>query len=266
MRFELIDVFGGGAWRGATAAVFRDADHLDVAAMARVSLGLGASCAVFVQRARREGCVARARFVAGGRELPLSAVGALAAAEVTATGDHVVLETGVTATELTRDAEGAWSMALPPVVLGQLAVERRDLVAAALGLSEAELDPERAVRPGSCGVNALLVPARSTDALARARLHPDAWLRAVEKAKLLGALVCVGDGDAVRARFVGAPGVVDEAGWGLTAAPVARWFGTRTISVRYGAEGGRDARVTVTVDEAPTLAGAVTRFAMCEGL
>lgn len=262
MRFELLDVFGEGAWRGATAAVFRDVDHIDVDTMARISRGLGVGCAAFVQRARREGCAWRVRFVAQGRELPLSAVGALAAAEALATVDHehIVIETGVTATELTRGADRRWSMALPPAVVGHLALEDRAAVASAVGLTAHDLDDARPVSPGSCGIGALLVPVRDVAALSRVKMHPDAWLRAVEKAKLLGALVCARDGDVVRARFVGVAGVAEEVGWGLTAAPVARWYGAQGAVVRYGVETGRDARVSVEVGDEPTLTGAVTRI------
>lgn len=262
MRFELLDVFGEGAWRGAVAAVFRDVDHVDVDTMARISRGLGVGCAAFVQRARREGCAWRVRFVTGGRELPLSAVGAIAAAEALATVDHehIVIETGVTSTELTRGADRRWSMALPPAVVGHLALEDRAAVAASVGLTERDLDDTMPVSPGSCGIGALLVPVRDVAALSRVKMHPDAWLRAVEKAKLLGALVCARDGDVVHTRFAGVAGVTEEVGWGLTAAPVARWFGARTIELRYGAETGRDARVTASLDDA-TLTGRVTRIA-----
>ena len=62
------------------------------------------------------------------------------------------------------------------------------------------------------------MPVRDIAALSRVKMHPDAWLRAVEKAKLLGALVCASDGDVVHARFAGVAGVTEEVGWGLTAA------------------------------------------------
>ncbi|MDB4930213.1 MAG: phenazine biosynthesis protein PhzF family [Myxococcaceae bacterium] len=209
---------GGGARVGARVAyvVGPELERVDGLALAR---RLGAPLTVLECDARRDDCARRLRVFTPTRELPLSVEAAWCAGE--ARREAIVVEMGVTATAVRPDGE-SWIAALPTPVLGQRAVGDRALVAAALGLDEAELDAACPVLAGSCGVNVLVVPVAARASLDRARLHPDAWQRVMEKAKHVGALVVAGEGGGREARFVGAPsGLWDGTGCALALAPWA---------------------------------------------
>jgi predicted PhzF superfamily epimerase YddE/YHI9 len=130
-------------------------------------------------------------------------------------------------------------------------VEDRAAVAAALGLTEAELDGARPVLAGSCGVNVLVVPVGATGALDRVRLHPDAWQRVMEKAKHVGALVVATGGDGREARFLGAPsGLWDGTGCALALAPWAlaqQREGAAMADARYALRGEGEFGMEATV-------------------
>ena len=135
----------------------------------------------------------------------------------------------------------------------------------ALGLDPGDLDDGRPVLAGSCGVHVLVVPVSARGSLDRARLHPDAWQRVMEKAKHVGALVVATEGDGREARFVGAPsGLWDGTGCALALAPWAlalRRAGDRAGQARYALRGeaGFGEELDVTTDgEAWAMRGGVT--------
>jgi hypothetical protein len=251
VRVRVYEV-GGGARVGARVAyvVGGELGRVDGLALAR---RLGAPLTVLECDPRRDDCARRLRVFTPTRELPLSVEAAWCAAE--ARRGAVTVEIGVTATAVRPDGE-AWVAALPTPVLGQRAVDDRALVAAALGLDGAELDGARPVLAGSCGVNVLVVPVAGRAALERARLHPDAWHRVMEKAKHVGALLVAAEGGGREARFVGSPsGLWDGTGCALSLAPWAlaqSREGALGRTARYALRGeaGFGVEVDVTCDAA----------------
>ena len=234
-RVQVFEVAGGQRVGARVAYVDGPAlDHVDAQSLAR---RLGAPLTVLDVSPRREDCARRLRVFTPTRELPLSMEAAWCAGRVRGA---LTVEMGVTATAVSA-AGDAWSAALPTPVLGQRAVEDRALVAAALGLDAADLDDAWPVLAGSCGVNVLIVPVGARAALDRARLHPDAWQRVMEKAKHVGALVVATEGDGREGRFVGGPsGLWDGTGGALSLASWAlaqQRAGASLVSARYTLRG-----------------------------
>jgi trans-2,3-dihydro-3-hydroxyanthranilate isomerase len=232
--FSLVEVFATHRHEGATVVVFPEGEAL-VSHAQRMATTLGASAVVLVLPPRREDCTHRIRVFTPTRELPLSAKGAIAAAEVVANGDTIAFEQGVIATlaQQTRTPDGAsgWSMPVDSPVINGRAIEDRALVCSALGLEENELVAGLPVQSVSCGWLSLAVPVRSSEILAKVAAHPVAWQRVIEKAKPYGTAVFVPTAEGeVPMRFV-VTRAADDMGTGLACASVAEYlrrFGVRT--------------------------------------
>ncbi len=278
LSFSLYEVFAG-----ATVALVPDADALDAGALQRLATTLTAPTVVFAQRARRDDCDHRLRVFTPKRELPLSAQASFAAAQALAAGDGVAFEEGVTRATLTRvvtpDGHAGFRMPLDRPVLATRAVEDRALVADALGLAETDLAHGLPVTTGSCGVNVLLVPVASPEALAQTALQPKLWARTIEKAKLVAAMPFVpAASGAIATRCLAAPlGVLEDHGAGLGCAALAVWLvhhgvhtaeasarrvftsGSATVHVEIDGEATRDGAVRLIGHAREIARGTLTR-------
>lgn len=185
-RVTFIETFASAPFGGATVAVLRGDDPGSRAQA--IAAGLGCAATVFVLPPRREDCEVRARVFTSRRELPLSVKGAMAVAEVLGASAEIAIEQGVTRTVVRREDEGRWSVALPRPVLGSIPIEQRALAAAALGLSDDDLDGALPLLSVSCGVLMVVAAMRSREAVARAAVQPALWQRLIEKAKPYGVL------------------------------------------------------------------------------
>lgn len=270
LAVTFVETFAPRPLRGATVAVV----HGDPGVEARAVAGaLGAAATVFVTSPRRDDCDRRLRTFVARREVPLSAKGALAAAEALRTGDRVAFEQGVTRTVVERDAAaGAWTLPLARPVLGSLALHDRALAAAALGLAEGDLVEGLPALSASCGLLSLLVPVASGEALGRAAIQPALWQRLVEKAKPFGAAAFVPSGEGAVALRCLVPGAGDDVGAGLACASAAAYLVRhgarapgpgRVIAFEQPGDGERVARVRVTVDGLGDRDGAVRVTGEC---
>jgi predicted PhzF superfamily epimerase YddE/YHI9 len=261
MRVRVFEA-GGGQRVGARVA-YVEGPSLDRVDGQHLARRLGAPLTVLEMAPRREDCERRLRVFTPTRELPLSVEAAWCAGRVHGAAELVV-EMGVTATAVRSEGEEL-TAALPTPVLGHRAVEDRLSVATALGIEEESLDGAWPVLAGSCGVNVLMVPVTSPATLDRMRLHPEAWLRVMEKAKHVGALaVATGDGGR-EARFLGGPsGLWDGTGCALALAPWAlaqQRAGALMEGARYSLRGeagfGMDLAVSRTAPGEWSMRGAV---------
>lgn len=261
MRVELVEVFAGEPFGGATVAVAQG-DPGDRGQ--RVAAGLGCAATAFLLPPRREDCAARARVFTPRRELPLSVGVALAVAEVLGR-DSLALELGVTRTDVTRVGPTRWSAALARPVLGSIPLHDPVLAAAAVGLDASDLAAGLLPVSASCGVPLLVVPVASTAALARAAAQPAVWQRLVEKARPYGAALVVPTTEGEIALRCVLSGAGDDLAAGVACAATAAWLVREGLrppiahqSLRFVLrEGARGAGVEVIIDGAGDVDGAV---------
>ena len=267
MDAEIWDVFAEAPFGGNPLAVVHDAGALPGAAMAALAREFGFSETVFVQ-AGPEGRP-RLRIFTPAQELPMAGhptIGAAFALERRGRigGDRVTVELGVGPIELAfeRGPDGrltrAWMDQGRPRRLG--GVDARTAVAAALGLSEDDLEPDAQVEGWSCGTPFLIVPLRDLDALGRARLTLDALAPWTDPSHRAALCVVVGaDGDTRCRMFGEALGVVEDPGTGSAHGPLGGWLaahgriapgadGSARFASLQGVEMGRPSRLHVRVD------------------
>ncbi|GIL05682.1 MAG: phenazine biosynthesis protein [Betaproteobacteria bacterium] len=176
-RFFTVDVFAERPYSGNPLAVVLDADRFDADSMQRIAAEINYSETTFVMSAPERGGGWRVRMFTPAREMTF--------------GGHPILGTAwVIRRHLERNADGpvrlnvpvgqvrvdfeptaagevAWFTA-PPVRLGATCPAQP--IAAALGITAADIDTRAPVQQYVAGVAALIVPLRGLDALCRARL------------------------------------------------------------------------------------------------
>jgi trans-2,3-dihydro-3-hydroxyanthranilate isomerase len=178
-EYLLVDVFTSQRFGGNPLAVFPDARQIAPELMPRIARELNLSETTFVLPSERQGCDVRVRIFTPGKELPVAGHPTIGTAFVLDRGERLVFEEGVGPVPVWRErlAGGSrWWMSLPPPSFTPIAADRAQ-VAAALGLSPADLAPDLPLEIGSSGVPLVYVPLRDLDALARARLDTAAWDR-----------------------------------------------------------------------------------------
>ena len=176
LPYELWDVFTTEPFYGNPLAVVPDAGGLSDAQLQRVANEFNLSETSFVFPS--EAADVRARYFTPTQELPMAGhpsvgtVFALANRGKFVGKDEVTLTLNIGPVKMTLEREGD---TLNRVWMNQGVPELLDTfdkanVAAALGLSEEELEPDLPVQLGNAGNPFLLVPVRSLDALARAQV------------------------------------------------------------------------------------------------
>jgi trans-2,3-dihydro-3-hydroxyanthranilate isomerase len=183
-RFHIVDVFAESLYAGNTLAVVRDAADLDSATMQAIAREFGFSETTFVVSDVRDaaGDGVRVRIFTPSFEMPFAGHPTIGTAWVIR--EHllaqrpaeIVLALGVgrvpVAYEADASGELGWLTA-PPVTLG--AQVPADEIAPIVGLAPSDLDPALPVQRVAAGPKFTIVPVRSREALARARLNLDAF-------------------------------------------------------------------------------------------
>jgi trans-2,3-dihydro-3-hydroxyanthranilate isomerase len=154
----------------------------------------------------------------------------------------------------------AWMTQLNPSFGG--VVEARGAVAAALGLAEADLMPDRPVREVTCGVPYLMVPIRSCEAVDRAVSDASAFRRFIAATGIDLPMFCFamspsGSAETVHSRmFAPEFGIVEDPATGSASGPLGCYLlrhgllsadaATRIVSLQ-GAAMGRPSRIHVDI-------------------
>lgn len=178
MTYELWDVFTTEPFAGNPLAVVPDASGLSDAQMQRVANEFNLSETSFVLPSRTADV--RARYFTPTQELPMAghpSIGTVFALDkmgVFAGRDEVTLELTIGPVQMTLERDGktlrrVWMNQGVPQLLETF---DKDRVARALGLREADIEPDLPVQLGSAGNPFLLVPVVSLDALARVQVSP----------------------------------------------------------------------------------------------
>jgi trans-2,3-dihydro-3-hydroxyanthranilate isomerase len=286
-RYFTCDVFTDRVFGGNPLAVLVDAQGLADAEMQAIAREFNFSETTFVSPAADPRHTARVRIFTPGGELPFAGHPTVGTAFVLAStgmadGD-LVLEEGVgpVPVRIERAADGhvvrctLTAARLPE--RGPTPPEPAAL-AAMLGLAEADL-----AGPGecwSCGVDFLVIPLASTDALTKARLDLPRWRSALDRyvTQKVYPIAQVDDSTWRARMFAPGVGVAEDPATGSAAAALAGWLaggsglssGTLNWEIRQGEEVGRPSRIFLAADierGAPTavrVGGASVMF--CEGV
>jgi len=265
-RYHTCDVFTDRRFGGNPLAVLNDARGLDDGTMQAIAREFNFSETTFVTAPADRHHTARVRIFTPGGELPFAGhptVGTafvLSSIGATSGASELVFEEGVGPVRVRVDRRGGRieRCTLTTAILpGRLAsIGQRARLAAMLGLHAAEV-----VGPGevwSCGVAFTVVPLASVNALERARLDRDRWVR------LLGEHVghkvypiARVDGTTWRVRmFAPSVGVAEDPATGSAAAALAGWLaareppsnGTRRWRILQGEEIGRPSEIALEAD------------------
>lgn len=186
-RFSQLDVFTDRAFSGNPLAVFAEAEGLDDDLMQSIAREMNLSETVFVLPSRDERALRRLRIFTPATELPFAGhpvVGTWnllareGVAPAPAGGDGTVrieheLGVGVLPVEIefAGGAPASVVMTQGSLELGSAIEDEREraAIARSIGLSLSDLDESLPVQRVSTGLQVLLVPVRSLDALSRCR-------------------------------------------------------------------------------------------------
>jgi trans-2,3-dihydro-3-hydroxyanthranilate isomerase len=266
MRYLLLDVFTDRPFTGNPLAVFPDPAGLSDRQMQGLAAELNLSESVFLFPPAGGGTAA-VRIFTPQVELPFAGHPTLgAAAALLLLGratDRVVLEEGVgpVPVRVTRrddiTVEAELTAARPPEV-GPAPAGPAEL-AAALGLTPGDLDPDRPARAVDAGVPYTVLPVRDLATLGRAEPAAARWRAVVGDGSVYVVTfdpAVTGDGPEadVRARmFAPALGVVEDPATGSAAVALVGYLHElgltdRPYVVAQGVEMGRPSRLTVRAD------------------
>ena len=192
-RYLTADVFTDVAFGGNQLAVFPDARGIPEYMLQQVAREFNFSETTFVYPPSNPAHTRRVRIFTPGNELPFAGHPTIGTAHVLAeTGDvrltgattSIVLEERVGPIPVTIRAEGGrpvhCQMSVAKLPEEGPPAPSREALADALGLAPDDvLDGDWAPRGWSCGVPYLFIPVRDRGAVARSRVKPDAWDRAL---------------------------------------------------------------------------------------
>jgi trans-2,3-dihydro-3-hydroxyanthranilate isomerase len=181
-RFVQVDVFTEEMFRGNPLAVVLDAGGLSDVEMQAIAREMNLSETTFILPPTRPDCVARVRIFTPGLELPFAGHPTIGTAFVMAAegllspnAQAITLEEGVGPVPVRFEGDlaapsFAW-MAHPPATF-EPEVQQRSAIAAALGLTEADLLEDAPIQVGSTGLPFLYVPVRDATTVNRVTLSP----------------------------------------------------------------------------------------------
>jgi trans-2,3-dihydro-3-hydroxyanthranilate isomerase len=256
--FVIADVFTPRPLAGNQLMVVPDAGGLDVDTMQALTREIGFSESAFITNAERDRY--RMRIFSPGYEMPFAGHPTVGAAFVLA-HDGLIGATatqevpaGEFAVEIDLDAGTASVRQLRPAFGPELHDRKR--IAAAIGLTPDDLDSATPPQPVSTGLQHLMVPIRTPDAVARAEMvaREVAAINAELECDALYLFAVTGEG--VKARLF-APGVTlaEDPATGSAAGPCGAYLAARGLGrmpgsmvIRQGEEAGRPSTLHVTVE------------------
>jgi len=266
LKYHTCDVFTDRLFGGNPLAVLTDARGLDDRTMQAIAREFNFSETSFVTPPLDARYTARVRIFTPGGELPfaghptvgtafvLSSIGATPGAA------EIVFEEGVGPIRVRIERSGGQIVRCTLTTAqapAQLAiVGQRARLAAMLGLQAADVATRGEV--WSCGVPFMVIPLSSVEALQRARLDRDRWLRLLgeHEGKKVYPIARVDDTTWRVRMFAPSLGVAEDAATGAAAAALAGWLaaqdpaaaGTRRWRILQGEEMGRPSEIALEAD------------------
>jgi trans-2,3-dihydro-3-hydroxyanthranilate isomerase len=266
------DVFTDTPFTGNQLAVFMDARGLSAKRMQALAREMNFSESTFILPAEAPGTGVRMRIFTPANEMPMAGhptIGstfALAHAGVITPGAaRFVFGLNIGPVPVDLEWAGgvlrfAWMTQLVPT-FGPVIEARRE-VAAVLGLTDADLMPDKPIREVSCGVPFLIVPIRSREAVDRAVCDGAAFRRFTASTGIglpifFFAMSDPGAADTVHSRmFAPEFGIVEDPATGGASGPLGCYLlhhalvdadAATRITSRQGAAMGRPSRIHVDI-------------------
>lgn len=268
LQFTLCDVFADRPFAGNQLAVFHHAAGVPDDTMAGLAREFGWSEVTFVLP--RAGDIPRVRIWTPGGELPFAGhpvvgTAVVLVAEAVVPPENDGLEVGIGRVEVRTErvsSAGGWATMVQRAPRFGRVIAERVRIAAALGLGVDDLVPELQTQTVSTGSDHLMVPVRSVEALARARVVPEALAALLGVAGARRAYLFTVDtpqsNAAARARLLGVD--MEDAATGSAAGALGAYlvqYGLHRaglLDIEQGIELGRPSRIAVDV---PLQAGVI---------
>jgi trans-2,3-dihydro-3-hydroxyanthranilate isomerase len=256
--FRLVDVFTPRPLGGNQLCVVPEPGELDDAEMQAIAKEIGFSETTFVTEA------AGARYVmrifTPGQELPFAGHPTLGTAFVLVGEGRVstpatqVIAAGEIPVEVDVEANTAWMTQLP-AEFGPIFPDR-DLIARAIGLSTADLDPGRPVQTVSTGLPTTIVPVRDLETIRRATRNERLVGEAVAASGGRDLYLFAPRAEGVTARMFDSEfGIGEDPATGSAAGPLGAYLAeygdlgkTRSVTIHQGEQVGRPSELDVEVD------------------
>lgn len=253
--FRLVDVFTPRPLGGNQLCVVPDPGELGDAEMQAIAKEIGFSETTFVTEAAGDRYAMR--IFTPGQELPFAGHPTLGTAFVLVSEGRVstpatqVIAAGEIPVEVDVEANTAWMTQLP-AEFGPIFPDR-DLIASAIGLTVAELDPRRPVRTVSTGLPTTIVPVRDLDTLRRATRNEQLVGEAVRASGGQDLYLFAPTAEGVTARMFDSEfGIGEDPATGSAAGPLGVYLAeygdldtTRGLSIRQGEQVGRPSELHV---------------------
>jgi trans-2,3-dihydro-3-hydroxyanthranilate isomerase len=280
-RYFTCDVFTDRVFGGNPLAVLTDARGLDDRTMQSIAREFNFSETTFITPPADPRHTARVRIFTPGGELPFAGHPTVGTAFVLASigaapdANEVVFEEGVGPVRVRIERSGGQVQRC--TLTAAQAPERRATVGQRARLAAMlNLQPDDVAERGeawSCGVPFLVVPLASVDALTRARLDRDRWLRLLGASEWQKVYPVARVDDATwRVRmFAPSLGVAEDPATGSAAAALAGWLAGRTPAgagvrrwrILQGEEIGRPSEIALEADVADGRAAVVRVGGRC---
>ena len=255
VSFRLVDVFTSRPLAGNQLCVVPEPGELDEAEMQAIAKEIGFSETTFVTEA--SGDRYAMRIFTPGQELPFAGHPTLGTAFVLVSEGRIstpatqAIAAGEIPVEVDVASHTAWMTQLP-AEFGPIFPDR-DLIARAIGLTVADLDPRRPVRTISTGLPTTIVPVRDLDTLRRATRNEQLVGEAVRATGGQDLYLFAPTAEGVTARtFDSEFGIGEDPATGSAAGPLGVYLAeygdldtTRPVSIRQGEQVGRPSELHV---------------------
>jgi trans-2,3-dihydro-3-hydroxyanthranilate isomerase len=258
VSFRLVDVFTPRPLGGNQLCVVPEPGELDDAEMQAIAKEIGFSETTFVSEAAGDRYAMR--IFTPGQELPFAGHPTLGTAFVLVNDGRVatpatqMIAAGEIPVEVDVEANTAWMTQLP-AEFGPIFPDR-ELVATAIGLTTADLDPGRPVQTVSTGLPTTIVPVRDLETIRRAARNERLVGEAVAASGGQDLYLFAPTAEGVTARMFDSEfGIGEDPATGSAAGPLGAYLAeygglgtTSSVTIRQGEQVGRPSELHIEVD------------------
>jgi trans-2,3-dihydro-3-hydroxyanthranilate isomerase len=256
--FRLADVFTSRPLSGNQLCVVPEPIDVDEETMQALAKEIGFSETTFVTEAAGDRYAMR--IFTPGQELPFAGHPTLGTAFVLVSERRVstpatqVIAAGDIPVEVDVETNTAWMTQLPAEF--RPIFPDRDLIASAIGLTTAELDPARPVQTVSTGLSTTIVPVRDLETIRRATRNERMVGEAVAASGGQDLYLFAPTAEGVTARMFDSEfGIGEDPATGSAAGPLGAYLAeygglgkTWSVTIRQGEQVGRPSEIHVEVD------------------
>jgi trans-2,3-dihydro-3-hydroxyanthranilate isomerase len=256
--FRLVDVFTPKPLSGNQLCVVPEPIDIDEETMQALAKEIGFSETTFVTEAAGDRYAMR--IFTPGQELPFAGHPTLGTAFVLVSERRVstpatqVIAAGDIPVEVDVETNTAWMTQLPAEF--RPIFPDRDLIASAIGLTTAELDPARPVQTVSTGLSTTIVPVRDLETIRRATRNERLVGEAVAASGGQDLYLFAPTAEGVTARMFDSEfGIGEDPATGSAAGPLGAYLAeygglgkTWSVTIRQGEQVGRPSEIHVEVD------------------